>query len=156
MLCNCYNCYLFNDQGIYMRRTMHVLEGLGPQESYFYDHPFFGQVFLAATLGIIGYPNSMNPDSGNIHSIEMLYIVPRIIIGILAIIDTLIIYKITERYYNWRVALFASLLFAVMPMTWLTRRILLDSILLPFLLSSIVFSILVNAFTPFDNSCQVC
>ena len=124
-----------------MRRTMHVLEGLGPQESYFYDHPFFGQVFLAATLGIIGYPNSMNPDSGNIHSIEMLYIVPRIIIGILAIIDTLIIYKISERYYNWRVALFASLLFAVMPMTWLTRRILLDSILLPFLLSSIFFSI---------------
>ena len=124
-----------------MRRAMHVLEGLGPQESYFYDHPFFGQVFLAAALGIIGYPDSMNLDSGNIHSIEMLYIVPRIIIGILAIIDTLIIYKISERYYNWRIALFASLLFAVMPITWLTRRILLDSILLPFLLSSIVFSI---------------
>ena len=124
-----------------MRRAMHVLEGLGPQESYFYDHPFFGQVFLAATLGIIGYPDSMKPVPEDIHSIEMLYIVPRIIIGILTVIDTLIIYKISERYYNWKVALFASLLFAVMPITWLTRRILLDSILLPFLLSSILFAI---------------
>jgi hypothetical protein len=124
-----------------MRRAMHVLEGLGPQESYFYDHPFFGQFFLAATLGIIGYPDSVKPDSGDVHSIEMLYIAPRIIIGILAVIDTLIIYKISERYYNWKVALFASLLFAVMPITWLTRRILLDSILLPFLLSSILFAI---------------
>ena len=124
-----------------MRRAMHVLQGLGPQESYFYDHPFFGQVFLAATLGIIGYPDSVKPDSGDVHSIEMLYIAPRIIIGILAVIDTLIIYKISERYYNWKVALFASLLFAVMPITWLTRRILLDSILLPFLLSSILFAI---------------
>ena len=124
-----------------MRRAMHVLEGFGPQESYFYDHPFFGQVFLAATLAIIGYPHSLNPESEDIRSIEMLYIVPRIIIGILAVIDTLIIYMISERCYNWKVALFASLLFAVMPITWLTRRILLDSILLPFLLSSILFAI---------------
>jgi hypothetical protein len=132
---------IFYDEGIYMRRALHVLEGLGPQESYFYDHPFFGQLFLAAMLGIIGYPDSVNPDSGDIRSIEVLYIVPRIIIGILAVIDTLIIYKIAELHYNWKVALFASILYAVMPMTWLTRRILLDSILLPFLLSSILFAI---------------
>jgi hypothetical protein len=132
---------IFYDEGIYMRRTMHVLEGLGPQESYFYDHPFFGQLFLAATLGIIGYPDSLNPYSGDAHSIEMLYTIPRIIIGILAVIDTLLIYKISERYYNWKVALFASLLYAVMPITWITRRILLDSILLPFVLSSIFFAI---------------
>src|SRR5919108_355174 len=132
---------IFYDEGIYMRRALHVLEGLGPQESYFYDNPFFGQLFLAAMLGIIGYPDSVNPDSGDIRSIEVLYIVPRIIIGILAVIDTLIIYKIAELHYNWKVALFASILYAVMPMTWLTRRILLDSILLPFLLSSILFAI---------------
>ncbi len=54
---------IFYDEGIYMRRTMHVLEGLGLQESYFYYHPFFGQLFLAATLGIIGYPESINPTS---------------------------------------------------------------------------------------------
>jgi hypothetical protein len=123
---------------------MHVLEGLGPQESYFYDHPFFGQLFLAATLGIIGYPDSLDPNSGDTHSIEMLYTVPRTIMGILAVIDTLLVYKISERYYNWKVALFASLLYAVMPMTWITRRILLDSILLPFFLSSILFAIYVG------------
>jgi hypothetical protein len=132
---------IFYDEGIYMRRTMHVLEGLGLQESYFYDHPFFGQLFLAATLGIIGYPESLNPTSGDAHSIEMLYAIPRTIIGILAVIDTLLIYRISERCYNWKVALFASLLYAVMPITWITRRILLDSILLPFVLSSILFAI---------------
>jgi Dolichyl-phosphate-mannose-protein mannosyltransferase len=120
---------------------MHVLEGLGLQESYFYDHPFFGQLFLAATLGIIGYPESLNPNSGDADSIEMLYAIPRTIIGILAVIDTFLIYRISERYYNWKVALFASLLYAVMPITWITRRILLDSILLPFVLSSILFAI---------------
>ena len=30
-----------------MRRAMHVLTGQGPQEeSTFYDHPYFGQLFL--------------------------------------------------------------------------------------------------------------
>ena len=132
---------IFYDEGIYMRRAMHVLQGLGPQESYFYDHPFFGQLFLAAALGIIGYPHSLNPNSGDIHSIEMLYIIPRIIIGILSVLDTLLIYKISEYHYNSKVALFASLLFASMPITWINRRILLDTILLPFLLSSIFFAI---------------
>jgi hypothetical protein len=36
------------------------------------------------------------------------------------------------------VALFASVLFAVMPLSWFTRRIVLDSIMLPFLLTSIL------------------
>jgi hypothetical protein len=36
-----------------MRRAMQVLKGMGPQEStktypYPYDHPYFGQLFLAA------------------------------------------------------------------------------------------------------------
>ena len=39
-----------------MRRAMQVLKGMGPQESvrtypYPYDHPYFGQLFLAAALG---------------------------------------------------------------------------------------------------------
>ena len=36
------------------------------------------------------------------------------------------------------------MLFAVMPFTWILRRILLDSIMLPFLLSSIFFAIHIN------------
>jgi hypothetical protein len=131
---------IFYDEGVYMRRAMHVMEGLGPQEAYYYDHPFFGQIFLGATLKILGYPESLNP-SADLHSIESLYQVPRLLMGILAVIDTFLIYKIAERMYNRNVALFASIIFAVMPATWFTRMILLDSILLPFLLLSILLAV---------------
>ena len=46
------------DEGHYMRRAMQVLEGLGPHE-YGYDHPFFGQIFLAASLSLINYADSL-------------------------------------------------------------------------------------------------
>ena len=131
---------LFYDEGVYMRRSMHVMEGLGPQEAYYYDHPFFGQIFLGGMLTIIGYPESLNP-SPDMQSIESLYQVPRILMGILAVIDTFLIYKISERMYNRNIALFASILFAVMPVAWFTRMILLDSILLPFLLFSIFLAV---------------
>lgn len=61
--------------------------------------------------------------------------------GGLAVIDTFLIYKIAERRYSRNVAFVSAILFAVMPMGWLLRRILLDSLLLPFLLSSILFAI---------------
>ena len=64
--------------------------------------------------------------------------------GILAVIDTFLIYKISECRYNRKVALIASVLFAVMPLTWMLRRIYLDSILTPFLLSSILFALYYN------------
>jgi Dolichyl-phosphate-mannose-protein mannosyltransferase len=131
---------LFYDEGVYIRRAMHVMEGLGPQEAYYYDHPFFGQIFLGGILTIIGYPESLNP-SPDLQSIESLYQVPRILMGILAVIDTFLIYKISERIYNRNIALFASILFAVMPVAWFTRMILLDSILLPFLLFSIFLAV---------------
>lgn len=135
---------LFYDEGVYMRRALHVMEGLGPQEAYYYDHPFFGQIFLGSMLRVIGYPQSLSP-STDLESIGSLYEVPRTLMGILAIIDTFLIYKISERLYNRNVALFASVLFAVMPTTWYTRMILLDSILLPFLLSSILLAVHVRS-----------
>jgi tetratricopeptide (TPR) repeat protein len=131
-----------NDEGIYIRRAMNVLIGQGPQESLLYDHPYFGQLFLAGVLGLIGYPNSLNPSVGDIHSIETLYLVPRILMGILAVADTFLIYKISEIRYNRKVAFIASILFAVMPLTmWLLRRVWLEPIQLPFILSSILFAI---------------
>jgi Dolichyl-phosphate-mannose-protein mannosyltransferase len=135
-----------NDEGWYMLRAMHVLAGLGPLENpFFNDHPYFGQLFLAAMLGTIGYPGSLHPSSSAQdieHSIEMLYTVPRILMGLLAVVDTFLIYKITEYRYNNKTAAFiAAILFAVMPLSWITRRILLDSILLPFLLSSILLAV---------------
>ena len=148
------------DEGVYMRRAMHILEGLGAQdpESRFdhsqvttssYDHPYFGPLFLASILGAIGYPDSFNlspssPSPNPLNSIEMLYLVPRVLMGILAVIDTFLVYKIAERRYNRNVAVIASVLFAVMPLSWLIRRVYLDTILTPFLLSSILFALYSN------------
>jgi hypothetical protein len=133
-----------NDEGIYIRRAMHVLSGQGPQESRLYDHPYFSQLFLAGIFKIIGYPDSLNLSVGNVHSIETLetlYLVPRILMGILAVAVTFLIYRIAEYRYNRTVALIASILFAVMPITWIIRRVLLEPIQLPFLLSSILFAL---------------
>ena len=76
--------------------------------------PYFGQIFLAGALAIIGYPDSLNPSS-DIKSIETLYMVPRVLIGLLAVVDTFLLYKISERLYNRNIAVIASILFAVMP-----------------------------------------
>ena len=59
--------------------------------------------------------------------------------GLLAVVDTFLIYKIAEHRYGRNVAFVASILFAVMPLSWMLRRVLLESIQLPFILSSILF-----------------
>ena len=105
----------FNDENIYIARGIRVLNGLGLTESSLFDHPYFAQLFLAGIFFVIGYPSSLNPVVGDLHSIETLYLVPRILIGIFAVIDTFLIYKICERHYNRTVALIASIIFAVMP-----------------------------------------
>ncbi len=46
---------VFFDEGVYMLRAMHVLEGYGPEQPFFYDHPYFGQLFLGGTLSVMGY-----------------------------------------------------------------------------------------------------
>ena len=136
---------LDQDEGHYMRRAMEVLQGLGPQESkatffYPYDHPYLGQIFLASVLSLVNYPYSINP-SFNLHSIEMLYLVPRVLMGILAVVDTFLVYKIADARYNRKVAFVSATLFAVMPLTWFLRRIILDSIALPLFLLSILFAV---------------
>jgi hypothetical protein len=128
---------------------LHILNGSGPQEgpndplsyrAHPYDHPYFGQIFLAGVLAIIGYPDSLNASS-DIKSIETLYTVPRVLIGLLAVVDTFLLYKISERLYNRNIAVIASILFAVMPLTWMLRRIWLEPIQLPFLLLSILLAL---------------
>jgi len=132
---------------------------MGPQESTItyplpYDHPYFGQLFLAAALGLVGYPHTLITSSTSsfshshaivdhnlVNSIQMLYLVPRVIMGLLAVVDTLLVYKIAERRYSRNVAVIASVLFAVMPSLLYNRWVLLDSILMPFLLSFYVSKI---------------
>src|SRR5438105_10885120 len=98
---------LFYDEGVYMRRAMGVLNGTGPQEESFHDHPYFGQLFLAGVLKVIGFPNAMGPVA-SAESIASLYLVPRLLMGTLAIVDTLLIFKISEKRYGWKVAMISS------------------------------------------------
>jgi hypothetical protein len=132
-------------EGQYMQRAMQVLEGEGLHEprnifAHFYDHPFFGQLFLAGMLAAVDYPHIHSSDvSVSSRSIETLYLAPRLLMGVLAVIDTFLVYRIAEYRYNKTVAFIAAVLFAVMPITWILRKILLESILLPFLLLSILF-----------------
>jgi 4-amino-4-deoxy-L-arabinose transferase-like glycosyltransferase len=135
---------LYFDEGIYMRRAMHALNYQGPQEeSTFYDHPYFGQLFLAGVFRIIAYPHLLITSSvvDLEHIIEMLYFFPRILMGTLAVVDTFLVYKISGYCYNRKVALISSILFAVMPSTIMLRWILLDSIELTLLLLSLLFAI---------------
>jgi hypothetical protein len=141
-------------EGQYIQRAMSVLEGLGLHGSKdinprLHDHPFFGQIFLAGVFAMIGYPDlfSMNNPSSEIeidNTIKILYSIPRILMGLLAVIDIYLVYKIAEYRYNKTVAFIAAVLFAVMPITWILRKIILESILLPFLLLSILFALYSN------------
>ena len=132
---------LYYDEGIYMRRAMNMLETHSPQEDpYFYDHPYFGQIFLSGIFWMTGYPHSLHPSANSIQSIKTLYLFPRILMGVLAIIDTLLVYKISERRYGKNAAFIASTLFAVMPVTSLLMRVLLEGIQLPLFLSSVFFA----------------
>ena len=160
------------DEGKYIRRGLHLLDGLALQDSEnqfdhgqysttTYDHPYLANLFLGGIFMLVGYPINAAPhvyatitsesvefelDGKSIlESIEILFLVPRVLMGLLAIVDTFLIYKITQIYYNTNngkvAALLAAILFAVMPLSWMTRRIYLDSILLPFLLSSILLAV---------------
>jgi hypothetical protein len=134
------------DDGTYIRRALRVLGGLGLQQDTFYDHPYFGQIFLGTIFTIIGYPDLGVPSvpasvQDLERSMEMLYTIPRILMGLLAVADTFLIYKIAECRYNRNVAFIAAILFAVTPLGWLFRRMYLDPIQLPFLLTSILFAL---------------
>ena len=132
------------DEGHYMRKAMSTLEGEGlqPQDRYF--APYFGQILLAGILGMIGYPDVLHP-SPDIESVESLYLVPRLIMGLFVILDTFLVYKITEKRYGFKIALLSSILFAVIPYGWLLRRIFLESIQLPLLLTSILLALYIKS-----------
>ncbi len=132
------------DEGIYMLRAVQILYGNENNETIFYDHPYFGPIVLASLLKVIDYPNIASPNLNEMQSFELLYLFPRVWMGILGVLDTMLIYFIAKYRYNRNVGLIASLLFAAMPLTWITRRIYLESLLLPFLLSSILLLLFIS------------
>jgi hypothetical protein len=127
---------IHTDEGHYLRKAIstEIGQGLQPQDRY--RAPYFGQIFLAGVFSIIGFPNA--DTLGEKNPVEQLYLVPRVIMGILAVFDTFLLYRITEYRYGRNVAIIASILFAVMPFTWMIRRIFLETIQLPFMLTSIL------------------
>ena len=127
---------IFFDEGIYMRRALNTIETGNPQESYLYDHPYFGQILLAGVLQITNHTNiepSTDPED-----LRNLYLIPRIFMGLLATVNAFLVYLIAKEKFGQNVALLSAILFSVMPYTWIFNRILLDSLLLPFLLGSIL------------------
>lgn len=134
------------DEGTYMFRAMHFLTtGITNWHTSFYDHPYFGPILLASILNIINYPSIIGPDVQNYSSIYSSYTIPRIIMGIFAIVDTLLIYAITKIRYGRKAAIISTLLFSVMPFTWVLRRIYLESLLFPLVLSSILIVVYLNS-----------
>ncbi|MDW0128613.1 MAG: glycosyltransferase family 39 protein [Nitrososphaeraceae archaeon] len=134
------------DEGHYLRKAISTLEGEGFQPQNRYLSPYFGQIFLAGIFKTIGFPNFIvNDSSQSPATIEGLFLVPRILVGSLAIVDLILIWKITERRYNKRVALISSILFAVMPYNLMTRTVLLESIQLPLMLTSILLLLYSNS-----------
>jgi 4-amino-4-deoxy-L-arabinose transferase-like glycosyltransferase len=132
---------IFYDEGAYLRRAMNFLYYLELQESEtYYDHPFFGQILLAGFFAATGFPDSVNPVP-TAESIANIHLTPRILMGLLAVLDTFLVFKLAETRYGGKIALLAALLFAVMPMTWMSRRVLLDALLLPFVLTAIYLAL---------------
>ena len=141
---------IHTDEGHYLRKAIstEIGQGLQPQDRY--RAPYFGQIFLAGIFSIIGFPNIET--FGEKNPVEQLYLVPRVIMGVLAVFDTFLLYRITEYRYGRNVAIIASILFAVMPFTWMIRRIFLETIQLPFILTSILLILNLGRDRKFQSS----
>ena len=130
---------LHGDEGTYVQRGVgilnhEVLYGL-------HDHPFFGQTVLAGFMYVSGYPGLLDDPPADPSHLGALYAYPRAFMGLLAVLDTLLVYLIADRMFGRRVAAVATVIFAVAPMSLLLRMVLLDSILLPFVLSSVLLAL---------------
>jgi hypothetical protein len=82
-----------------------VTEGLGPQQDTFYANLILDRFFLGTTFTIIGYPDNEVPSMpASIldleRSIEIPYALPRVLIDVLAVVETFLINKIAESRYN--------------------------------------------------------
>jgi len=133
------------DEGTYMYRAMHFLTlgNVGWNVS-FYDHPYFGPVLLGILLKVVNYPLLVLSDTQFQGLANNPYLIPRLMMGLFAIIDTFLVYAISKRLYDRNVAILSAVLFSVMPFTWALRRIYLESLLLPFFLGSVLLVLYSN------------
>ena len=130
---------LLTDEGVYVKRGVGILDG---QILYGkHDHPFLGQVIIAGFMHVTGYPGLFEDPSADPQYLASFYAYPRAFMGLLAVIDTLLVYLIADRVFGRRVAAVSSVLFAVAPMSLMLRMVLLDSIMLPFVLASVLLAL---------------
>ncbi|MCE9653011.1 MAG: glycosyltransferase family 39 protein [Nitrosarchaeum sp.] len=130
---------VFFDEGVYMRRAIDFLNTGNPQEGNVYDHPYFGQIAISSILYATNYSDIKTTNEPD--SLQSLYLIPRVFMGILAVVDTFLIYKIVQLRYGAIPAFLSASFFAVLPFTWIFKRILLDSILIPLVLGAILLAI---------------
>lgn len=134
------------DEGTYMYRAMHFLTfGNVEWNHSFYDHPYFGPVMLGSIFKIFNFPHFALSNIQFQGLMDAPYTIPRIMMGLFAVIDTFLIYAISKKLYGRNVGIISSLLFSVLPFTWALRRIYLESILLPLLLSSVLLVLYSNS-----------
>lgn len=131
---------IHRDEQTYLMRGLYFSEGLGPQLAGIYDHPYFGWILLGSMLKLLGLNSHTFTAETGANELASFFLIPRLLAGILAVIDTFLVYKIAEKRYNPTIAFIAALFFAVMPLTWLLRRFLLESFLLSFTLASLLVS----------------
>ncbi|MDR4489942.1 MAG: hypothetical protein R2685_03440 [Candidatus Nitrosocosmicus sp.] len=102
------------DEGTYMYRAMHFLTlgNVGWNVS-FYDHPYFGPVLLGILLKVVNYPLLVLSDTQFQGLANNPYLIPRLMMGLFAIIDTFLVYAISKRLYDRNVAILSAVLFSV-------------------------------------------
>lgn len=126
---------LYDDESVYVARSLGALDG---QILHGYDHPFFGQVAIAGFMLAAGYPDPAGADDPG--HLGQLYAVPRTFMGLLAVAGAFLVYRIADMRYGPRAALLASVMFAVMPVSLMLRHVLLDSVVLPLVLLSVLLA----------------
>jgi len=87
------------DEGTYIERALGVLDYEILHDKY--DHPFLGQIVLAGFLHAVAYPDSLIT-SVDPSSLGMLYGIPRVLMGLLAVLDTFLVYKIAKKRFGRR------------------------------------------------------
>ena len=131
--------WLHGDESIYILRAERVLES---EISYgYYDHPYMGQIALAGLLAA----SSHSPADSGPGALASHFERPRAIMGVLAVLDTFLIYMVARTAYGVRQGLLASAMFAVMPALLVVRMVTLDSLLLPFALASVLLALRAGA-----------
>ena len=127
------------DESRYITHGVDIMNNELPHGKY--DHPFFGKIVIGGFMYVAGYQDLLDDPSTDPSHLEAFYAYPRAFMGLLAALDTLLVYLIADRMFGRRVAAVAAVIFAIAPMSLMLRMVLLDSILLPFVLASVLLAL---------------